>query len=89
MLRQLSTIGRYWSERKQWESLADLCKRVLEIEPLAEEYYQILMAAYLELGQRAEVITTYQRCERLFESLLNIPPSDKTRELFEKASCNQ
>lgn len=89
VLRQFSAIGCYWSERKQWEILADLCKRILEIEPLAEEYYQVLMTAYLELGRCADAITTYQRCEQLFESLLNAPPSNRTRELLEKASCSQ
>lgn len=89
VMRIFSAIGQYWQSRQQWETLVDLYRHILEVEPLAEEYYQALMAAYLELGRRAEVITTYQRCEKLFQSMLGIPPSAQTRELAEKVKHNQ
>ncbi|MBE9516368.1 MAG: hypothetical protein IME93_05270 [Proteobacteria bacterium] len=89
VIRQFSAICQHWNERQQWETLVDLCRRILEIEPLAEEFYQTLISAYLKLGRRAEAITTYQRCERHFESALNIPPSKKTQELLDKSSNNQ
>lgn len=89
VLRLFTAIGQYWKTKKEWETLVGLYRHILEIEPLAEEYYQALMTAYLELGRRAEVVTAYRRCEKLFESLLDIPPSNQTRALLEKAKHNQ
>ena len=53
----------------------------LEIEPLAEGYYQGLMRCYLELGRLAEGLAIYARCEETLARELRIAPSAETRAL--------
>jgi len=53
------------------------------VDGLAEEFYQHLMVCHQELGQRAEAVSTYNRCRTLLLSSLGIPPSRKTEDLYQ------
>ena len=83
-LRQLSAAGKYWESTKQWDAAIDFYRRALEADPLAEEFYQHLMACYDFRGRRAEALTTYQRCKNTLKSLLDIDPSPATEKLRQK-----
>lgn len=57
----------------------------LEIDDLAEEFYQNLMGCYLAAGLRAEAVSTYQRCQKTLAISLGVAPSAKTAAIFAAA----
>ncbi len=57
-------------------------QRGLEVDALAEEFYQRLMASYLSWGRRAEAIAVYRRCRKVLQSTLGLDPSPRTEEIF-------
>ena len=59
-------------------------RRGLEVDELAEAFYQRLMTYYSSWGQRAEAITVYNHCRRVFRSAFGVGPSPRTEEIFNK-----
>lgn len=82
-LRQMDAIGRHWEVLNQWQIAIDYYQKVLDIDPVAEIFYQRLMVAYRQTGSHAEIVTTYQRCKNVLNSVLEIEPSPVTEELRE------
>lgn len=82
-LRQMSAIGRHWEVLNQWQVAIDYYQQVLDIDPVAEIFYQRLMVAYRETGHHAEIAITYKRCKEILNSVLEIEPSPATEELKE------
>ncbi len=62
----------------------------IEIEPLAEPFYQGLMRAYLALHRSAEGLAVYERCRKTLKAQLQINPSPETEVLVKalKAAGN-
>jgi ATP/maltotriose-dependent transcriptional regulator MalT/DNA-binding SARP family transcriptional activator len=65
------------------EALA-LYNRGLEVEPLAETFYQGLMREHLALNQSAEGLCVYARCCKTLRSQLGIEPSHETQTIARK-----
>ena len=82
-------LGRYWQESGQWGKALDCYLRGLEIDDLAEEFYQGLMACYLNLGQKAKALSIYNRCKRILSSTLGIEPSPKTHAIYRSIIMNR
>ena len=51
-LRLLIGLGERLEQREQWEKAAEYYQKALEIDPLAEEFYQHLMVCYKTLARR-------------------------------------
>lgn len=81
-LESVEKLGRYWQESGKWGKALDCYLRGLEIDDLAEEFYQGLMACYLNLGQKAKALSVYNRCKRILSSTLGIEPSPKTVAIY-------
>ena len=47
----------------------------LEIEPLAESFYQGIMQCQISLGRIAEALSTYEHYRNITENTLGIAPS--------------
>ena len=58
--------------------------RALELENLAEELYQGLIMCYHRLGQKADAISTYNRCHQVLSDVLGVEPSPATEAIMEK-----
>ena len=86
-LQGVRAIGANLESAKSWERAASLYERGLAADDLAEEFYQRLMICREQLGQRADALSAYARCERLLQSRLRIVPSAKTRELYERLTA--
>ena len=56
----------------------------LALEPLRESTYQRLMQVHAGAGNRAEALTVYERCRRLLDQELGVPPSSETRAVHEQ-----
>jgi DNA-binding SARP family transcriptional activator len=53
------------------------------LEPMRESAYQQLMCALADSGNRAEAINVYERCRRVLDEELGVPPSAQTRAVYE------
>lgn len=88
-LRQLGVAGSYWESSGQQDTAIDFYRRILEIDPLAEEFYRKLITCYEKQGRTAEALTTYTRCKNVMNSMLNINPSPATKIVYEKVISEQ
>lgn len=80
-LRNLKELGRHHETRQAWERAAEYYLRALEVEPLAEEFYQRLMLGYRTLGRHAEGLAVYERCRQTLHTALGVGPSRETEAL--------
>ena len=83
LLRTILRAGVHWEQHREWQKAVEIFQKGIEVDGLAEEFYQHLMVCYQELGQRAEAVSTYNRCRILLLSSLGIPPSRKTEDLYQ------
>ncbi len=79
------TVGKLLEQEGQWNYAVGIYNSGLAIDPLVEEFYQRLLICYMELGLNAEAIATFESCRQSFQHHLQIEPSPKTYELYEKA----
>jgi SARP family transcriptional regulator, regulator of embCAB operon len=56
----------------------------LTLEPLRESTYQRLMRVYADAGNRAEALRVYERCRKVLDEELGVPPSPETRVVHEQ-----
>jgi len=55
--------------------------KALEVDRLAERFFQGLMRCHLDLGQRSDGLAVYQRCRETLARELRLAPSAKTESL--------
>ncbi len=80
-LRHTGKLGA-WEERTgNWRKAVECYEKALEIDDLAEDFYQRLMSCYLQLGRRAEGLAVYERCRKVLAARLGIDPSPETESL--------
>ena len=82
LIRGLTWLGHYWQDQKEWEKASKPYQHGLEIDDVAEEFYQQLMICYRELGRKAEAISLYERCRKTLSTILGVDPSAKTEGIF-------
>jgi DNA-binding SARP family transcriptional activator len=82
-LRLILKLGTHREVNLQWEKAAEVFQKGLEVDGLAEEFYQHLMVCHQKLGQRAEAMAVYKRCSALLSSTLGISPSSRTEDLYQ------
>jgi DNA-binding SARP family transcriptional activator len=80
-LRHLGGLGRSLEAAGEWRQAVDWYERGLEVDDLAEEFYQRLMACYERLGRWAEGLAAYQRCRTALASGLGVALSPDTEAL--------
>ena len=79
-LRHVTTLGKHWEQAGDLRRALDWYKKGLEVDDLAEEFYQRLISCYERLGRRAEALAVYQRCRRTLTAL-GATPSPETESL--------
>lgn len=65
-----------------FEPAIDLLRRLVEVDPLAENAHRGLMRCLHAVGRRAEALEAYRRCETLLERVLGARPSPATLALL-------
>lgn len=83
-LRNVKRVGLYWEEMGNCDKAVDCYQKGLEVDDLAEEFYQRLMCCYHSLGRRAEALTVYNRCRNTLSMVLGVEPSPSTETLCKK-----
>jgi len=77
-LRHLIDIAHFWEQHNKWHSAIQCYQKGLEVDDLAEQFYQQLMICYQQLGRRSEALAVYQRCRTTLSIVLGISPSSET-----------
>jgi len=80
-LRNLKELGRHHESQQAWDRATEYYLRALEVEPLAEEFYQKLMLGYHTLERSAEGLAVYERCKKTLHASLGVGPSRETEAL--------
>ncbi|HEY4371943.1 MAG TPA: BTAD domain-containing putative transcriptional regulator [Burkholderiales bacterium] len=81
-LRQVLETGRGW-ESLCWDQAAQIYERGIEMDNLAEEFYQRLMVCHRERGSLTDAIRVYRRCRDNLSIILGIAPSPQTTALYQ------
>ncbi len=81
-LRLVTKTGQYWEDKNQYEKALEYFEKGLEIDELAEEFYQHMMMCYCHLGQQSKAAATYRRCRIMLSEVFGINPSSKTEEIY-------
>jgi len=77
-LRAVGFLGRSLERDGQWTEAITCYRRGLEVDDLAEGFYQRLMICHDRVGQKAEAVGVYNRCNKTLAGVLGIPPSPET-----------
>jgi len=88
---RLSTIHLQTSERvalilvnqNSWEEAIKVCQTILKYDNCWEQAYRLMMTAYHRLGNRAQVMRTYQKSVENLRTELGVEPTDTTVQLFQ------
>ena len=72
-----------WAKRAWFAAAIAILEKGLEIDPLAEAFYSGLMQCHVALGQRAEAIGVYRRCQKMLAAGLGVAPGGKTVSLYQ------
>ena len=68
---------------------ARVAQRLVEINPLEEEYQELLVRGLLAAGDRPAALACVEACEQLFQRELGTPPSRRLRSLLRVAGDAQ
>lgn len=81
-LRLILRLGNYMEQNEQWEGAVENFQRAIEIDDLAEEFYQHLMICYHRVGQQVRAIEVYRQCRNTLFTVLGVEPSSKTEAIY-------
>ncbi|MCP5094360.1 MAG: transcriptional regulator, partial [Chloroflexi bacterium] len=68
--------------KQAWEAVVPICTAILEIDDCWEPAYQMVMKAYIQLGNRTQAIRAYQRCQSALQTGMNVGPTAVTQSLY-------
>jgi len=68
--------------RQDPSAAVDRARELIELDPLSEEGYRLLMRAQLAAGNRAEALTAYTACRAALVDALGVEPSAETQQTY-------
>jgi len=83
-IRNLKNYCAYLESQNEDKKAVKWYQKALELENLAEELYLGLIMCYHRLGQKADAISTYNRCKQVLSDVLGVEPSPATEAILEK-----
>lgn len=83
-LRHLVDVARHWEKIGLHETAIQYYQKGLEVDDLAEIFYQRLMVCYQQLGRRSEALAVYRRCRTTLSLILSISPSPATEAIHRR-----
>ncbi|MFH0997205.1 MAG: BTAD domain-containing putative transcriptional regulator [Pseudomonadota bacterium] len=86
-IRGIEALAGYWETTGELNMATKCYEKALEVDDLAEEFYQHLMIIYRQLGLRAKALEVYSRCRSVLETRLGIEPSRKTESILATLRC--
>jgi two-component SAPR family response regulator len=82
-------LGKYWQQSSQWEKALDCHLKGLEVDDLAEEFYQGVMICYHQLGRKNEALAAYNRYRKILSSVPGLEPSSRVEALYKSLAENR
>jgi DNA-binding SARP family transcriptional activator len=82
----MAHLMHYHRQQRAFEESLGCGQRILQHDPLREEFHREMMRLYLENGQRALAARQYEICRDLLDTELGIPPMPETQALYEQIS---
>ncbi|MCW9098517.1 MAG: BTAD domain-containing putative transcriptional regulator [Ignavibacteriaceae bacterium] len=82
-LRCIENLGNYLEEEGELNKAVDCFQKAIEVEDVAEVFYQRLMNCLKQLGRRTDALSVYQRCEKTLSASLGLEPSPETKAIKE------
>jgi len=79
--RLVRVLGARLEATEQWTAAAEVYERGIEIDNLAETFYQHLMICHQKLGEQSESLRVYRRCRELLSIVLGVAPSPATEKI--------
>ena len=80
-LRAAERLAGILAKAGAWEDVVEVSQAILSRDNCWEQAYRLLMRAYVALGNRAQALRVYQRCESTLCEELAIEPSPATQQL--------
>jgi DNA-binding SARP family transcriptional activator len=84
-LRTAERVATLQAADGAWEDVIATCRLILARDNCWEQAYRLMMTAYIQLGNRAQALRTYQRCSAALETELGVGPSPLTEETYQAA----
>jgi ATP/maltotriose-dependent transcriptional regulator MalT/two-component SAPR family response regulator len=66
----------------QMTKALQICQLAQQYEATYEAVYRLMMQIYSRMGDKASIVHTYEACERIMNSVFNLPPAQETRTLY-------
>jgi DNA-binding SARP family transcriptional activator len=82
-LRSIQSLGSYLEEANELNEAVACFERAIEVDDLAEVFYQRLMLCLKKLGRRSDALAAYQRCRKTLALCLEIEPTPETEVIYE------
>jgi len=74
-LRAIEKLGTYLEEEDEWSRAVDCFQKAIDVEDMAEIFYQRLMICLKHLGRRTDALAVYQRYEKTLAAILGLEPT--------------
>ena len=84
LLKGVLKLGSDYEAAKQYNSAIEIYQRGMEVDDLAEVFYQRLITCYLKKNRYSDAVDVYARCERTLFAKFGVKPSEKTMSLMKK-----
>ena len=81
-IRGIEALAGHWEAASEIQMAIECYEKALEVDDLAEEFYQRLMICHHQLDRPAKVLAIYSRCCSVLEARFGIEPSVKTKALM-------
>jgi DNA-binding SARP family transcriptional activator/predicted negative regulator of RcsB-dependent stress response len=83
-LSALEKIAASLEDQRTYTSACSYARRLLEVDPLYEPGYRLLMRLYALLDDRTSAIRTYQACAEILQRELSVEPEPTTRMIHQR-----
>ena len=70
---------------QRFKESAEICRAALRVEPYSEELYADLMQDLIELKNKKEAVSVYDKMSKLFLDDFGVMPSEEIRKLYHEA----
>lgn len=77
-IRIIKNYGKFLENQGEDQMAIQWYTKALEMEHLVEEFYRGLINCYYKLGQKADALSTYNRCKQVLSDVLGVEPSPET-----------
>jgi DNA-binding SARP family transcriptional activator len=81
-LRACAALAEQFERAERFDDAIGLYRRVVELDPLAEEFHRGLIRGLQAQGHRADALDAYRRCREILSVTLGVEPSARTQALY-------